>query len=102
MFDYLRTQLREGRLVLPDDPALRAQLKSLEERRDGGRSYEVAARRGHDDLAVAVAAAVFRAGQLPVYHEPICQYLPLYDEDDGPAAEFGRQAPPCTGGWRKL
>lgn len=84
VFDYLRTQLREGRLLLPDDPVLRAQLKALEERRDGGRSYEVAARKGHDDLAVAVAAAVFRAGQLPVYYGPICEYVPLYDADDGP------------------
>ncbi len=102
VFDYLRTQLREGRLLLPDDPALRAQLKALEERRDGGRSYEVAARKGHDDLAVAVAAAVFKAGQLPAYHAPICQYLPLYDDDDGPASDFGHRAPPGSGGWRRL
>ncbi len=105
VFDYLRTQLREGRLLLPDDPVLRAQLKSLEERRDGGRSYEVAARRGHDDLAVAVAAAIFRAGQLPAYHEPMTEYLELYgpDSDDGPASGgLGHPYRPGTGGWRKM
>ena len=86
-----------------DDPVLRAQLKSLEERRDGGRAYEVAARKGHDDLAVAVAAAVFRAGQLPVYREPMTEYLTLYDQDDGPASGgLGRPYRPGTGGWRKL
>ena len=84
IFDYLRTQLREGRLLLPDDPVLRAQLKSLEERRDGGRSYEVAARKGKDDLAVACAAAVWKAGSLPIPREPICEYVPLYDADDDP------------------
>lgn len=102
VFDYLRTQLREGRLLLPDDPALRAQLKALEERRDGGRSYEVAARKGKDDLAVAVAAAVFRAGQLPAYREPMMQCVNLYDADDGPAADFGRAPVPGSGGWHKL
>jgi hypothetical protein len=103
VFDYFRTQLREGRLLLPDDPVLRAQLKSLEERRDGGRSYEVAARKGHDDLAVAVAAAVFRAGQLPAYYEPMAQCLALYDEDDGPASGgLGHPYRPGTGGWRKV
>lgn len=90
IFDYLRTQLRESRLLLPDDPVLRAQLKALEERRDGGRNYEVAARKGHDDLAVAVAAAVFKAGQLPVYAEPMLEYLEVYDADDDPRL------------WRKL
>ena len=82
VFDFLRSQLREGRLLLPDDAVLRSQLKSLEERRDGGRNYEVAARKGHDDLAVAVAAAVFRAGQLPVYHEPWCECLDISDHDN--------------------
>jgi hypothetical protein len=84
VFDYLRTQLREGRLLLPDDPVLRAQLKSLEERRDGGRSYEVAARKGHDDLAVAVAAAVWKAGSLPIPREPMTESLDIYDADDDP------------------
>jgi hypothetical protein len=82
IFDYLRTQLREGRLLLPDDLVLRSQLRALEERRDGGRSYEVASRKGHDDLAVAVAAAVFRAGQLPAYREPMTQFLDIVEHDN--------------------
>lgn len=71
VFDYLREQLRAGRLSLPDNDILQMQLKRLEERRDNG--YEVAAFKGKDDLAVAVAAAVFRAGQLPFGSAPsIC------------------------------
>jgi hypothetical protein len=84
VFDYLRTQLREGRLLLPDDSVLRSQLKALEERRDGGRSYEVAARKGRDDLAVAVAAAVFKAGSLPIPREPMTEYLEVYTSDSDP------------------
>jgi len=68
IFDFLREQLRAGRIVLPDNEILRQQLKRLEERRDKG--YEVAASRGKDDLAVAVAAAIFKAGQLPLSCEP--------------------------------
>lgn len=77
VFDYLRTQLNEGLLILPDNPVLKGQLKSLEERRDGGRSYEVTATGAKkDDLATAVAAAIFKVGSLPIPPEPrppICE-----------------------------
>ena len=43
VFDYLREQLRAGRLSLPDNDILQMQLKRLKERRDNG--YEVAASR---------------------------------------------------------
>jgi hypothetical protein len=64
VFDFLREQLRGGRLLLLDLPELVQQMKALEVRRDVG-SYEVAAVRGKDDFAVAVAAAAFKAGTLP-------------------------------------
>lgn len=64
VFDFLREQLRARRVALPNSDILRQQLKRLEERRDKG--YEVAASRGKDDLAVAVAAAIYAAGQLPL------------------------------------
>jgi hypothetical protein len=82
VFDFLREAVRAGRLHLPDNEKLRAQLKVLQERRVNG--YEVAAVRGHDDLAVAVAAAVFKAGQLPAYCEPWCEYMEVYDADSDP------------------
>lgn len=71
VFDFLREQLGAGRVALPDNDVLRNQLKRLEERRD--KNYEVAASKGKDDLAVAVAAAIYRAGQLPLPgREPQC------------------------------
>lgn len=74
VFDFLREQLRAGRVVLPNNDILRQQLKRLEERRDKG--YEVGASRGKDDLAVAVAAAIYRAGQLPLPgRAPVCEAL---------------------------
>lgn len=88
VFDYLRDQLREGRLFLVDDPVARSQLKALEERRDGGRSYEVAARKGKDDVATAIAGAVYRAGALkaipanPFLGEAVfASYTGRYSED---------------------
>jgi hypothetical protein len=77
VFDFLREQLRAGRVTLPDSDILRSQLKRLEERRDG--NYEVAASRGKDDCAVAVAAAIYRAGQLPRSREPQCEVLWVAD-----------------------
>lgn len=84
VFDFLREQLRAGRLSLPDNEILRSQLKRLEERRDGA-SYEVAATKGRDDLAVAVAACVFRAGQLPFGAAPslVAIFTNQSDEDRG-------------------
>lgn len=79
IFDFLREAVRSGRLHLPDNEKLRAQLKALQERRANG--YEVAAVRGKDDLAVAVAAAVFKAGQLPVCCQPMTEFLDLGDRE---------------------
>ncbi len=78
VFDFLREQLRAGRLLLLDNPDLIAQLKALEIHRDVG-SYEVSARRGKDDLATAVAAAVWKAGTLPsvVASKPMFEALDI-------------------------
>lgn len=61
MFDLLREVLRAKKLFIPDHPVLVSQLKALEERRERG--YEVTGKGSKDDLATAVAAAVFKASQ---------------------------------------
>jgi len=103
--DLFRTvrQLFVARKVdLPDNPVLVEQLKKLEERLGEGGSSRVEARAGHDDAAIAACLAIFRASLEPESREPMCQYLPLYDLDDGPASGgLGHPYRPGTGGWRK-
>jgi len=90
------------KIELPDNPVLVEQLKKLEEKLGEGGASRVEARSGHDDIAVAACLAIYKASLEPESREPMTQFLPLYDEDDGPAADFGRAAPPGTGGWRRV
>lgn len=78
MFDYLREQMRSGRLHIVDSPLVRQQLKALEERRGVG-SYEVGAGHGKDDAATALACAVWRCGQFPAPREPIAEAVWAHD-----------------------
>jgi hypothetical protein len=88
---------------LPDQPSLVEQLKRLEEKLGKGGKSLVEARAGHDDLAIAACLAIYEASLLPESTEPICQFLPLYDLDDGPASGgLGHPYQPGTGGWRKV
>jgi hypothetical protein len=95
--------LNDGRLVLPDDETLLSQLRRLEERTSDGNRFLVEGRRSsHDDVAVAAVTAVALAAENLENAEPWIECLQLYDEDDGPAAEFGHRAPSGSGGWRRL
>jgi hypothetical protein len=90
VFDFLRTELNEGLLILPNDPPiLKSQLRSLEERRDGGRSYEVAATgTKKDDLATACAAATFKVASLRIPREPICTTIWEWERTGDAEEEF--------------
>jgi hypothetical protein len=96
--------LNENRLILPDNSELLSQLKKLEERLTDGSRFLVQARRsGKDDAAVSCVLAVAMAvDNLETPSEPWAQCVPIFDDDDGPAAEFGRPPIPGTGGWTKL
>ena len=96
--------LNNGDIVLPENEELLSQLRRLEERTGDGNRFRVAGRRNSkDDLAVAtVLSASMAVENLGVSPEPWTEYLKLHDEDDGPAAEFGRPVPPGSVGWQKL
>lgn len=82
LYRTVRQLFIAGKVDLPDQPELIAQLKKLEEiLSEGGRSV-VQARSGHDDLAVAACLAIYEASLLPEYREPMIQCVPLYDYGD--------------------
>ncbi|MBL9025996.1 MAG: hypothetical protein JNL21_27630 [Myxococcales bacterium] len=64
---FARTLLREGRLILPDNPRLLAQLRQIRSRALPGGGFRIEAPRrngmGHCDLAAAAILAIWNAGQ---------------------------------------
>jgi hypothetical protein len=82
LYRTVRQLFVAGKVDLPDQPELIAQLKKLEEiLSEGGRSV-VQARSGHDDLAVAACLAIYEASLLPEYHEPMMECVSLTDYGD--------------------
>jgi hypothetical protein len=64
MWRVVRELFVTGKVRIPDNKILIAQLKSLEQKFLDGGGQAVEARRGKDDLAVAAALAIFQAYQL--------------------------------------
>ncbi len=75
--------LNDGRLVLPDDETLLAQLRRLEERTGDGNRFLVQGRRSsHDDVAVAAVTVVALAAENLEIYEPWCEALDLGDREN--------------------
>jgi len=108
MFGRLRALLQEERLILPDEPELNRQLKSLEENFHDGRT-KIESRSGHDDLAMACAVAVF---QLAIADHDWLTETPDGGEYNGPivisvggrptSTDADRQDIKAPGGYRGL
>lgn len=72
LYRTVRQLFVAGKVVLPENPELIAQLKQLQEiLADGGKSI-VQAKSGHDDLAVSACLAIYEASLIPEPREPIC------------------------------
>ena len=89
IYSTLRAKLIAGQLELPDNPELISQLKRLELIVGSSGSQRVEASSGHDDLAVAVALAVFKAVSQPV----VKPWVGFFRMRPDPRGSLGNPAP---------